>query len=309
MNGIGKTLLNTTLILTTAMSSIEFCKAQQRVQYTQYMYDGVLINPALAGAEEALSLIFLSRNQWSSLDGAPSTQTIAAHAPFQNGKLGLGLLLSNDRIGVHNDWNILSTFAYHMPVSRESILSFGMQVGLARFNSDFSQLNNAAGDPLLNTAGIQKTNLDLGAGIILRSPKFRIGYSVPTFLPGNIDLIEGNSIRLNYANHFLFTQYRLPLNPSWDLFPSLLLKKVIGLPLSYDINVNFAYRDVLTTGLSYRKNESVDWLINLHLTPQLQLGYSYDYPLMQIRNFSNGSHEFMIRYIFLFIQPQTDSPR
>ncbi len=45
--------------------------AQQDPQYTQYMYNTEVVNPAYAGSRDALSFGLLYRTQWVGLDGAP----------------------------------------------------------------------------------------------------------------------------------------------------------------------------------------------------------------------------------------------
>ena len=64
--------------------------AQQDPQYTQYMYNMNIINPAYAGSSGTTSIGALYRSQWVGLEGAPSTATIAIHSPVGN-RVGLGL--------------------------------------------------------------------------------------------------------------------------------------------------------------------------------------------------------------------------
>jgi hypothetical protein len=69
------------------------------------------------------------------------------------------------------------------------------------------------------------------------------------------------------------------------------------------------YRKVLTLGLSYRKNESVDFLFKAQITRQLQIGYAYDHPIGDISLLSNGSHELMAQYVFRFVEKDITAPR
>ena len=103
-------------------------RSQQKVQFTQYMFNGLVINPAYAGADEALSMTFIQRSQWAGVDNAPETQTLSAHTLFGKRKIGLGLTLINDKIGVHKTLNALTTYAYHLQVAEKSFLSMGLQM-------------------------------------------------------------------------------------------------------------------------------------------------------------------------------------
>ncbi|MCK7494145.1 MAG: type IX secretion system membrane protein PorP/SprF [Comamonadaceae bacterium] len=70
-------------------------------------------------------------------------------------------------------------------------------------------------------------------------------------------------------------------------------------PLALDINGNFIIADIFWLGASYRTvEESVVGILELQLTQQLKLGYSYDYQMGEIGNFSSGSHEVLLRVEF-----------
>ncbi|MBA4054143.1 MAG: hypothetical protein C0490_05475, partial [Marivirga sp.] len=82
-----------------------------------------------------------------------------------------------------------------------------------------------------------------------------------------------------------------------------------GLPVSIDLNLNLVYREVLTAGLSYRTKESLDLILKFQLTPQLQFGYAYDYPVQYAAKLSSASHELMLSYLFKNYQKRVASPR
>jgi type IX secretion system PorP/SprF family membrane protein len=286
------------------------CLAQQKVQFTQYMFNEVVINPAYAGADEALSLTFIQRKQWANIESSPSTQTLSAHTLFKKKHFGLGATIINDRIGVHRNLSAMSNFAYHLRVGKESYLSMGLQAGIHSRKSDYARLASAANmDPKLFDAAISYTAFDLGMGFYYRSPRLHMGLSAPELLPEEFNLNDTTSITLRDANYFLFTRYTITLNENIDLEPSVLLKYFAGIPLSYDVNMSFIFRKVLTLGLSYRKKESVDFMLRGQLTPQMQFGYSYDHPIGEVSKVSNGSHELMINYVFKYVKSKVDSPR
>jgi type IX secretion system PorP/SprF family membrane protein len=284
--------------------------AQQKVQFTQYMFNGLVINPAYAGADEALSLTFLQRNQWSGVENAPSTQTLSAHTLFKKKHFGLGLTFINDKIGVHKNVSALSNYAYHLKVGAKSFLSMGLQAGIHSLRSDYaSLLSSTSNDPRVYGSYISRTFFDFGAGLYFRSPRLHVGLSAPELIPETVNLNDSISVHLNKTNMFLFSKYRITLSEIVDMEPAVLVKRLTGVPISYDINANFIYRKVLTMGLSYRRKESVDFLMKAQITPQLQVGYAYDHPTGIVSRISNGSHELMVNYLFRYVRSKVSSPR
>jgi type IX secretion system PorP/SprF family membrane protein len=284
--------------------------AQQNVQFTQYMFNGLVINPAYAGAEEALSLTFIQRKQWANIENSPSTQSLSAHTLFKKKHLGLGFTLINDKIGVHKNLNISTSYAYRLKVGEASYFSMGIQAGVHNRKSNYGSLASSTNvDPKLYDAVVSYTAFDFGMGIYFRSPRFHFGVSAPELLPERFSLNDSISIRMNQVNFLMFTKYLLNLNESIDIEPSILLKYLHGVPLSFDLNMNFIYRKVLTLGMSYRKKESIDFMFKGQMTPQLQFGYSYDHPVGEVSKVSNGSHELMVNYVFRYVRSNVSSPR
>jgi type IX secretion system PorP/SprF family membrane protein len=284
--------------------------AQQKVQFTQYMFNGLVINPAYAGADEALSLTFIQRKQWANIENSPSTQSLSAHTLFKKKHLGLGFTLINDKIGVHKNLNALTNYAYHLKVGRASYLSMGIQAGIHNRKSNYGSLASGINvDPKLYEASVSYTAFDLGMGMYFRSPRFHMGISAPELLPESFSLNDSISINMSRVNFLSFTKYVILVNENFDIEPSILLKYLSGVPLSFDLNMNFIYRKILTLGMSYRKKESIDFMLKGQMTPQLQFGYSYDHPVGEVSKVSQGSHELMINYVFRYAQSNVSSPR
>lgn len=299
-------MLTCIVIIGTAVVS----KAQQRPQFTQYLFSGLVINPAYAGAEEALSATFIDRHQWSGIDGAPTTQTFSLHALNRKKKVGLGMLLVNDRIGIHQNITAQGIYAYHLKVARESFLSFGLQGGMFHIKSDYGSLvNPSAPDPKLSNYFINELFFDLGAGLYFRSPRFHLGISAPELLPKSAQINDTTLVRFKSVSLLTFLKYRFILSPTWATEVALLGKHYTNTPFSIDGTVTFVYKDILTTGVSYRLNTSISYLIKIKATSQLQVGYAYDYPIGSISRLNNGSHELMVQYLFRFERSGVKSPR
>src|SRR5678809_659117 len=96
------------LMLVAALTS----RGQQRPLQTLYMFDPLLINPAYAGNHVQLSATSIFRNQWVNLDGAPKTLTATVHSGFFKSRMGLGIIATNDKIGIHNDAGLYGVYSY-----------------------------------------------------------------------------------------------------------------------------------------------------------------------------------------------------
>src|SRR5258708_2111362 len=126
---------------------------QQRPIQSLYMFDPLLINPAYAGTQIQLTMTAIYRNQWVNLDGAPRTFTASMHSGFYNAKMGLGVIVGNDQIGIHNDASFYGIYSYKINLTRETTLSMGIQGGFNNIRSDYNLLSlKSQNDP--NLAGV-----------------------------------------------------------------------------------------------------------------------------------------------------------
>lgn len=283
---------------------------QQRAHFTQYITNELVINPAYAGAEEALSVALLHRSQWSDIEGAPVTQSFTAHSLFKSKNVGLGLSVINDKIGIHGILTAHSSYAYRIQLNEETFLSFGLQFGLNQRKSDFNSLSDQvqnANDPKLYSSNISKTSFEFGSGLYLKSSWLNLGISIPNMLP---EKTLSDSINISLANNIYFLgRYNIPVNINVSFQPGILVKYVQGLPVSYDINLAAIINDVLLLGMSYRTQESINAIIQAKITPQLKIGYAYDYPLAKVGGVGSNSNEFMISYLFRFLNFRISKPR
>src|SRR5687768_3116538 len=172
------------VLIAVGLAAFNTSYAQQKVQFTQYMFNELVINPAYAGADEALSLTFIQRKQWTNIESSPSTQSLSAHSLLKKKNLGFGVTLVNDKIGVHRNLTALTNFAYHLRVAKHSYLSMGLQGGIHNRKSNYGMLAGTSNvDPKLYDAHVTYTAFDLGMGFYFRSPRLHVGLSAPEMLP------------------------------------------------------------------------------------------------------------------------------
>ena len=274
--------------------------AQQDPQFTQCMYNMSIINPAYATSElDILNVGVLYRTQWVGLEGAPRTASFFAHTPLSE-RIEVGLSFTNDNIGdVVNENNIFADFAYVIPVGLESKLSFGAKAGLSFYNANFNGFRLQSGDRSTDIAfndNISQTFPNLGFGAFFFRNNFYLGLSAPNILSRK-HLETENGISTTGAEnvHYFFTGgYVFNINPNLKFKPAFMGKAVTGAPLSIDITANVLIHEKIEAGLAYRLGDAVSALVNFRVTPELRIGYAYDYTTSNLGDFNSGSHEIFI---------------
>ncbi len=283
-------------------------QAQQNPHYTQYMYNMNVVNPAYMIDEPGLIEVgTLYRSQWVGIEGAPKTGNVFANIPL-NDKIELSVSYLNDRIGdvVNQDlFNI--DFAYRINLTDDLNLSFGLKAGIDNLRFDFSGTNVSSDALFQNTS---KTVLNIGAGAFLFKEEFYVGLSSPNLIPSDLD-INNDVLYQNAIHVFLIGGYVFTLNDDFKLKPSTVVKMVSGAPLSFDISANAMYVDRFELGVSYRYQDAVTALAGFKITPELRIGYAYDFNTSALNDFNSGSHEFMLTYRFdvLGLSKKYSSPR
>ncbi len=286
------------------------CHAQQGVMFTQYMFNGLALNPAYAGSHDVISATVIGRQQWLGIDGAPNTQTLSVHSPIKNERIGLGMLLLRDQIGITDQLNATVAYSYRIEMDHGK-LAMGLQGGISNYRADYNKLE-IGGDPALSRGVVSAWQPNFGAGVYYYNDRFYAGLSVPQLLERVYDAYESSSVegRGLVRHYFLNTGYVFDLNDDLKLKPNMLVKMVEGAPVQVDLNANLLIMEVLWVGLSWRSFDSVDGLLQLQLTDRLQLGYSYDFATTkEIQSVDGGSHELSLNYRFTIGHKKSVSPR
>lgn len=278
------------------------CFAQQDPQFTQYMYNMSVINPAYATADQGiLNLGGLYRTQWVGFEGAPKTATFFAHSPI-NDRMELGISVTNDNIGnVVNENNVYADFAYVLPVGLESKLSLGLKAGFTMFDTNFNGFNLQSGAPGTDIAfseNISRTFPNLGIGAFFFTDNYYLGLSAPNMLSTK-HLESKNGLKatgVESVHYFLTGGYVFDVNKNLKLKPAFMAKGVNGAPIAMDVTANVLIQERLEAGLGYRLGDAVSALVNFKVTPQLRIGYAYDYTTSNLSTYNSGTHEIFILF-------------
>lgn len=296
-----KTIVFVSLLFTGSLAS-----AQQQVMFSQYMFNSLAINPAYAGSQESLSMTALMREQWVGLDGAPSTQTFSAHTPFEKKRIGVGLMVIHDKIGITNQTGAYGSYAYKIPTEKGE-LSLGLQAGFTHYRAEYSEISLT--DPTFQTGDISEFHPNFGFGVYYSTERFYAGFSAPQLVQSRMDRNNDFSESIIKRHYFIHSGYVFDLNPDLKLKPSALIKIVEGAPVQIDLNANFYYKNLVGLGASWRSMDAIVMLLQVQITEQLQFGYAYDFGTTDIRRVSSGSHEFYLNYRLSLSKSKIITPR
>jgi type IX secretion system PorP/SprF family membrane protein len=293
-------------LLVIALCVISFCNstlfAQTEPMYSQYMYNMLGVNPAYAGNRQALSLNFFQRNQWIGIKGAPKTTSISMDQSIKDGKIGWGLQVYDDRLGVEAATGFNGMLSTRIQVSEKGILSGGLSFGMMNYRINLNEVNNRnnPNDPsFISTDNPSKWNRSIGMGIYYNTDRFYAGVSTPSILKSRLATYKNLNKSIQISDDFhLFANagYVFDINEDVKLKPSTMVKMVSGAPIQADINMNIWLKDLLGFGASYRTGDAFVGMVELQATSNLRFGYAYDMPFNPLKYFTKGSHELMLRY-------------
>ncbi|WP_262511695.1 PorP/SprF family type IX secretion system membrane protein [Echinicola strongylocentroti] len=296
--------------------------AQQLPQYSQYMFNGLYINPGYAGYKGEPYVQATYRSQWVGFPGAPETFSFSADLSANEGKMGFGLSVFTDALGPTNTNNILLTYAYRIRTGGESQLGLGVSAGVSEYVIDGSELDpNDHPDMELPQGRVNLFTPTLNAGVFYNTPRFYAGLSA--FNMVGKKSLEREDIALAYHDfhYYLTAGLLVPLSDDVQLKPSFLVKEVKGAPTNYDLNLMLLFFDRIWLGSSYRSNldlwkdnlpenlnnrNAVAFLFEFFATDQLRIGYAYDHNLNVLNNYRNQSHEISLGY---YISPRNSRMR
>lgn len=298
---INMALLRNIATIAIALAFGSIAMAQQEVMVSQYMFNGLFINPAYAGSHTYASTSLLHREQWLDVPGAPRTSMLSFDAPLYNNRMGLGVSLVRDEIGVSRDMEVAAQYAYRIKLG-DGRLAFGLKAGLSIYSAKLNELvywdeNDAVFAQNVNNAMVGK----FGFGMYWNNKVSYVGISVPTlYAADNAVAVQGSDVTDGFfTNHFYLNAGKLfHLNENFDLKPSFLVKYELSAPIEADINCNVLYKERFWLGAGYRTGDAIVGMVEYQITPRLRAGYAYDVALNKLRAYTTGSHELMLGFDF-----------
>lgn len=284
---------------------------QQRPQYTQYMVNSFLLNPAVAGINDNQVIKVGYRTQWVGFEGAPKTFFVSGHVPINKidedfarrfrKKLnhhGIGGYVFNDVTGPTSRMGAYLSYAFHLSLTKKVKASMGTFVGILQNKIDIDKIITADPDNVILSGMQTKIIPDISLGTWIYSDKAFLGFVVSQIIENKIFTTEQSGITSlsKLSNHyFVHLGYNFRVNRDWYIVPSTLYKFVAPVYSHFDINVKVKYKQTAWVGLSYRQDDALAGLIGfVDSKTGLNISYSYDITTSKIRFHSAGSHEIVV---------------
>ncbi|MBI1836877.1 MAG: type IX secretion system membrane protein PorP/SprF [Flavobacteriia bacterium] len=299
--------------------------SQQIPQYSQYLRNQFMVNPAAAGVYNFTDITLSGRSQWTGFDNAPMTSYMSICAPIsknarirynpgirtgsglvQNPEIPTGKLkhaiggqMLVDQYGAFRKIQFAGTYALHIPLSEKVMMSFGARVGLS--NNSFIQSRAIVLDPTLDktyinyTMNQSNTNiLDLGTGLYIYSKRLFFGVAADQLTKNMVNFGSGTAsfdpqIYLNAMGGI-----KLKVNENFTVTPAFIVKYMSPAPVSIEGTLQFEYKEAMWAGISYRNTDAIIAMIGININKKLKFGYSYDYSVSRFNKYSSGGHELVL---------------
>jgi type IX secretion system PorP/SprF family membrane protein len=275
--------------------------AQQDPQYSLYMFNGLNINPAYAGASNGLVSNLHYRYQWVGISGAPKTMSANISGRYAQEKLGTGLMALSDQIGVFKRNQISLSQAYHLRLNKV-IASFGLQATYEQMSAGFADAHysatqgSGATPDVVFGANQTYSNLNFGAGVYLHNNKMWLGYSAPGLMKKQWNQIStASSGAYRTVQQLVTAGYIFNYGKTWSYKASMLMKMHDNTNLTWESGAMVYYSNVFGAGFSRRGSDAWIGMLEFQIGDIARLMYAYDYTSSPLKNYSSGTHEIMMK--------------
>lgn len=281
------------LLLSALLVSL-WMSAQQGPMYGQYIFNKTVINPAHAGADAINQFGILYRHQWVGIEGAPRTSSMFFTTRLPK-NMGMAAAIYNDVIGPINDMTLSLDFAGHIQLSERWNASLGLRLNTRMLSANLSELQlDQSGDPNFDAVNTDFL-FNIGAGVLIYSPKAFVGGSIPVLLNQSLEL--NNQPYISFERQlFVYGGYNWTLSEHLKFQPSFLVKAALDAPIQLDLNAIWQYNSKFDFGAMLRSIDAVGVALGMNITENWYFGYMYEYPLNELRRITNQTHEISLRY-------------
>lgn len=275
---------------------------QQMALQSQYMLNKFTINPAFAGTQKGIPIHIGVRRQWSAIKEAPATQYLSSNFNLGGG-LGAGVTLYNEASGPTRRTGLGLAGAYQFTLFKSGEnhhqLSLGASGILSQHALDKKKLETyLPDDPTIIAAYENQLLPDATFGAYYHnSDKYFVALSISNLIQTKTDIYNiANDVKNNFVrNYYLMAGYNIDVSDIVTIQPTAMLRAIEALPMQFDINTRLIYENKYWIGASYRHQDAIVGMFGLSYSG-IELGYSYDVTISNIKTYSNGSHELHLTY-------------
>lgn len=302
-------------VIVTLLLAIGFkAEAQQLPLLSQYMFNGFLVNPSVAGADGYTAVTMTAREQWVGMKDAPKTHIIAFQTRLlrnnhvshnrsvfkrfinksRSGRVGLGGYIYNDKNGLIDRTGAQLTYAYHLKINSTSQLSLGLSANIYQYSINRSKLNlENETDGLVNNTDLKMYIPDFSFGAYYTSKEFYVGFAAAQLLQSSIQLSNDNSSLFRTYRQFSVTSgFNYEINKQMSIVPSVYIKVTNQLVPQVDVSAKLYINESYYAGLSFRTGSAFIVMGGVSID-KITIGLAYDYNLSGVQKHNYGSFELM----------------
>jgi len=264
--------------------------AQLGPMSAQYFQNPYLANPAMAGVNQGLEVSLGYRSQWSKIPGAPEQQALTL--AYGRNRTGWGVNLYLDRAGLQRQLRALASYAYHLPISTEQALHFGLSVGISQQRLSLEDVQGRPDDLSAQRYNDREAYLDGDFGIAYTYNGFRLEAALP-----NLDrLLRSNRQNglVDMATFYAAAGYRFGLtaDKNVQMEPKVAYRGVKGFDSVVDAGAAFWFEDgqLMLSGL-YHSSKSATFGLGMDLKRKYRVLGTYTTQTSGLGNYANGSFE------------------
>jgi type IX secretion system PorP/SprF family membrane protein len=275
-------------------------EAQQGTQYSQWMWNHLSYNPALAGIQNCGKIKSMSRIQWVGFEGAPISNLITFTAPIKTKRTqmfsprqGFGLKFERDDIGPFTSNGLSFTYAFHFNFTQETRISFGLNVGARQMIFSNRTITTYQPDPATQKSSTFYTPIAC-FGTWWDGKNYFVGVSMDQLTASSW---KGMGVQSSYRLQYnLSSGFRFVLNDTYTIVPNLLVKTTSNSPTSIDLNTFLDFKDSFKIGIGIRNNESFLGMMQVRFKDQFAFGYSVDFVSSRLNTVALLTHELSLHY-------------
>ncbi len=301
-----------TFIILIALLRFITLQGQQMPLYSDYIMNGFVINPAVAGSDGFTTIGLSVRDHMLGFDNSPKTNVISFQGRLlrrnyqirnkslfnktvskRTGKVGIGAQIFTDKNGFMERTGGQVSYAYHMNIGNNQ-LSFGLAVSTFQFHIALDKLKFRDSETITDQGFANQVLVpDVSTGAYFLSANSFLGFSIANLFQSRIRIgSETYDYRL-YRTYYLMGGKRFNAESEFAFEPSFLIKGTEKGIFQADMQIREYYQQDYYLGVLYRTGSAVGVILGAKWN-RIHFCYAFDYSLNSIRRYSYGAHELNI---------------
>ncbi len=268
--------------------------AQDIPLFSQKLTNSFIYNPALAG--HTYGSITYSFKQNYKVDGAPENHFLSAHTPIANHRFGVGASVYQEDVTFLRNMYASGAFAYHIPLSKITTLSFGLAAEYNAFGLNGALNFDDGGDSELTAYQKGFGEFDFSFGTHFQNRFIKAGIASNRMSTAWVK-DSSKTVLSNYYSSFV--QGLIPLRAGQDMLePYVAYRKLNDINSILDIGLFYTFDDKIIVGGSMRNQNIVSGTVGFKLSKYLMVGYSREMIMGNVGGYIGAANEFSVRFDF-----------